>query len=142
MWPPSTRRAPSSSQWSRRWRLSPMDSCYNRARVLQQSTSERAEEGDQVGLVLLGEADVEAGVVEVDDGVEVGGEAIVKVGSAGGEGAEHRALEAADVGPLSVDHRAARVGDLDGLAGGLVAEGVERHVGGVARGVDQADVER
>jgi hypothetical protein len=40
---------------------------------------QRAEEGDEVGRVLLGEADVKALVVEVDDGVEVGGEAVVEV---------------------------------------------------------------
>jgi hypothetical protein len=47
-------------------------------RLQRRAFLERAEEGDQVGLVLLGEADVEALVVEVDDGVEVGGEAVVE----------------------------------------------------------------
>jgi len=40
---------------------------------------ERAEEGDEVGLLAVGELDVEAGVVEVDDLVEVLGEAVVEV---------------------------------------------------------------
>jgi hypothetical protein len=40
---------------------------------------QRAEEGDEVGLLLARELDVEAGVVEVDGGVEVRGEAVVEV---------------------------------------------------------------
>jgi hypothetical protein len=39
--------------------------------------SQRAEEGDHVRLLLLGEPDVEARVVEVDDRVEVRRKAIV-----------------------------------------------------------------
>jgi hypothetical protein len=38
-----------------------------------------AEERDEVRLLLLGELDVEPRVVEVDDRVEVGGEAVVEV---------------------------------------------------------------
>jgi hypothetical protein len=49
------------------------------AGVVARRWLQRAEEGDEVGLVLLGEADVEPVVVEVDDRVEVGGEAIVEV---------------------------------------------------------------
>ena len=46
---------------------------------LTQEVSERAEEGDEVGLLLRGEADGEAVVVEVDGGGEVGGGAVVEV---------------------------------------------------------------
>jgi hypothetical protein len=38
-----------------------------------------AEERDEVRLLLLGELDVEPRVVEVDDRVEVGGEAVVEL---------------------------------------------------------------
>src|SRR5262249_34582206 len=75
-------------------------------------SSERVEEIDQVGFFLVGKADSEALVVEVDDVAQAGGRTVVEVGGARGEPAQDRALEAADVLALAADHRPARVGDL------------------------------
>ena len=44
-------------------------------------------------MLLLGEADVEASVVEIDDGIEIGREAVVEVGRTRGDGAQHRPLK-------------------------------------------------
>src|SRR5262249_44481850 len=86
--------------------------------------------------------DGEAGVVEVDDLPQVAGGAVVKVGRAGGEAAEYGALELADVLPLAGEQRAAGVGCFAGLARGLVAEGIQRHVRRADAVVGQADVDR
>jgi hypothetical protein len=52
----------------------------------------------------------------------------VEVGSAPGEPAQDRSLEAPDVLPLAGEERASRIGDDRDLAGGLVAERVDGHV--------------
>src|SRR5512140_1340848 len=101
-----------------------------RPEVAGEERLQRAEEGDQVGLLLLGEADAEPRVVEVDDLAEVRGRAVVEVRRTGRDRAEHRALELANVAPEAGDQRAARVGRLLDLVGRLVAQGVEWHVGG------------
>ena len=49
------------------------------------------------------QSDAEAGVIEVNDLVEVGSGTVMKVGGARGEAAQDRALELADVGPLASD---------------------------------------
>src|SRR4051794_6427992 len=91
---------------------------------VSRSRSQRAEERDQIGLLLVREADVESCVVEVDDGLEVGARAVVEVRGAGGEAAQDRALELADVLPAPGEQGAAGVGGGAHLAGGLVAQGV------------------
>src|SRR5262249_21341697 len=67
--------------------------------------SERAQEGDQVGLLLVAELELEARVVEVDDVVQGRGRAVVEVRGAPRQAAEDRALHAPDVLPLAGDER-------------------------------------
>ena len=63
------------------------------------------EERDQVGLLTVGEADRESGVVEVHDLSKVGGHAVVEVGLTRSEAAEHGPLKLADVLPLPGQER-------------------------------------
>src|SRR5580700_7496006 len=59
--------------------------------------SERVQEGDEVLLLFVGEIHLEALVVEVDELLQVGGSAVVEVGSACGEAAKDGALAAIDI---------------------------------------------
>ena len=105
---------------------------------------ERAEEGDQVRLLLLGEADVEAVVVEVRPPPR--GRLAEPLWKYGARGARSRSI-----GPLNrpmsapLAGRSARGPGRSTLTVSpvrLVAQRVERHVGRAARRVGQADVER
>src|SRR5476649_838149 len=101
--------------------------------------SERTQEGLEVRLLLRGEADREPRFVEVHHLREARGEAVVEVWSARAEAAKDGALEAAPVLPLAGDQRLARIGGLVQLPCGKVAQRVQRHVGGAAARVGEAD---
>src|SRR3954467_10705063 len=69
----------------------------------------RSQERRQVRFFLLGEADAETVVVEFHDRTEIGRRAVVEIGRARGERAQHRTLELAHVLPLAGDERAAGI---------------------------------
>src|SRR5947207_12712821 len=85
---------------------------------------QRAQEGDEVVLLLRGQAEVEALVVEVDGVGQRGGRAVVEVRRAADQPAKDRSLEASHVLPLAGDERPARVRDDLDLVRALLAQRV------------------
>src|SRR5262245_36848042 len=75
------------------------------------------EEVHEVGLLLVGQADGEALVVEVDHVQQRFGRAVVEERRARRQPAQDRPLELADVLALAGDLRAAGIGGAEGLAG-------------------------
>src|SRR5437667_1375550 len=68
------------------------------------------EEGDQIDLLLIIQPDVEPGVVEVDDKLDLPGSAGVEIRRTRRQTTENRRLKFADVGDITADHRPSRVG--------------------------------
>ena len=81
------------------------------------AASERIQEIDEIGFLLVSKADRETLVIEVDDVPQGGGRTIVEIRRACREPAQDRSLESADILAFAADHGAARVGDLVDAAG-------------------------
>src|SRR6187551_252148 len=87
---------------------------------------QRSQERDQVVLLLLRKANPEALVVEIDDGGQIVGRAVVEIRCPTRECAQDGPFEAPDVLPATGDERAPRIGRLDRPQRLLVAQCVER----------------
>src|SRR5260221_5721073 len=105
--------------------------------------SKGEQEGAQITYFVVGEADAEPLVVEVDGRVQILRRAVMEIRRPRRQRAEDRSLEPADILPLAGDQRASRIGDLDrSERRRRVPERVKRQIGRAARRVGQADVER
>jgi hypothetical protein len=71
--------------------------------------SYRAQDSDQVLLLLLGEADIEALVVEINNIPEGVGRTVMEIWCAAGKPSQDRSLHPADVLPQSGGEGAARI---------------------------------
>ena len=78
--------------------------------------SKRIEEVDEVVLLLVGEADAEALIIEVHHVLQPCSRAIVEVGSASGQSPQDRSFDFADVGTVPGNQCAARIGDDKGTS--------------------------
>ena len=85
--------------------------------VLHPEGSKGAQKGDQIGLLLVGESDVETLIVELNDIRQRGSGAVVEIGCARRQPAQDRSLHFADVGAFPGDQGATRIGDLEHLSG-------------------------
>src|SRR5438874_1436124 len=84
------------------------------------------QERGQIALLARAEADLEAPVEVLDDVLDPRRLAVVEVRRAGGQAAERRRPERADLRPLVRAVRAAEIADRARLARGLVLHGDQR----------------
>ena len=90
--------------------------------------SQRLQERDEIGSLLIGEDEAQMRLVVAHDIVERRGNAVVEVGRPRRERAQRRRLESAEIAPQSGDVAAARIGQLPLFARRAVADGVERQI--------------
>src|SRR5688572_25196772 len=103
--------------------------------------SERRQERSEIRLFLVGEIEAERRLVVVDDGGNVGSDAVVEIRRARGKTADVRRLELVEIGKHAVADPAPRIGALDDLARRAVLERVDG-LAGPKLGSRDADVEQ
>ena len=106
------------------------------------TASQSPEKSDDILRFAFRQADIKARVVERHRIVQSRCRAVVEIWSAGREAAQDRTFDLADIGPLAGDEGTAGIGRFQRLARGFIDQGIKGQVGGPARSIGQADVER
>src|SRR5215471_20316244 len=74
---------------------------------------QRLQECDQIGLLLLGQIQIEAFIVELHDIVQRGSSSVMEIRSTSGKTAQNRPFYLSNVSAFARYHGAANIGDMD-----------------------------